>query len=230
MENENSDFLTFRSGMTNIYLLPFEENYILIDTGVKKREPAFFAFLNRHDIVPDKIDYIFLTHTHYDHTGGISLIKEMSHAKIMVHTKEAGYLRQGFTPVPRGSRASTKVVAFLGRHFFKNLNRYTPTEPDIVWEDEPYHPEPFPAQAIHTPGHTSGSSTLIWKEKMAFVGDTLFGIEKEDCFPWFVNDTETLGKSWEKLLDSSCEMFYPAHGKPVTRARLERSYRKHFRS
>jgi glyoxylase-like metal-dependent hydrolase (beta-lactamase superfamily II) len=223
-----NDFLIFRSGITNLYLLPHGDEYILVDAGMKKKEKAFVSFLTKQNIHPEKIRYIFLTHTHYDHTGALNLIREITHAEILLHASEAGYLRKGFTPAPRGTRVSTKIISFLGRRVFPGYSRYEPAEPDILWEESGYRPGDFPAELLHTPGHTEGSASLVWKEKAAFVGDTLFGYEKDDCLPWFANDLELLKKSWQRLLDTPSETFYPSHGQPVKRDLLEASFRKHF--
>jgi glyoxylase-like metal-dependent hydrolase (beta-lactamase superfamily II) len=226
--NSDKDFLIFRSGITNLYLLPHEGEYILVDAGMKKKKKAFLTFLTKKKIPPEKIRYIFLTHSHYDHTGALYGLHELTHAEILLHAAEAAYLRQGFTPAPRGTRASTKVISFLGRKVFPEYSRYAPAEPDILWEKSGYRPGPFPAELLHTPGHTEGSASLLWKGKDAFVGDTLFGYEKDDCLPWFANDLELLKKSWQTLLDTSCDIFYPSHGHPVKRDLLKESFRKHF--
>ncbi len=226
---DQSGFQIFRSGMTNLYLLPHNGEYILIDAGVKKKAVAFLSFLDKQKIVPDAIRFIFLTHTHYDHTGGLHLIHKVTKGQVIVRQEETDYLRHGNTPISPGTRASTKIISFLGHYFFKNIGKFMPVDPEISWEDDVYIvPDGFPASGIHTPGHTAGSATLIWKEKTAFVGDALFGLEKEDCFPWFANDLHALRDTWLKLLDTPCEVFYPSHGKPVTKKILLQSYQKHF--
>ena len=158
----------------------------------------------------------------------ITLLREITHANVVLHTSEAGYLRKGYTPAPRGTRISTKVISFLGRKVFPGYSRYKPAEPDILWVESGYRPGDFPAELLHTPGHTEGSASLVWRGEVAFVGDTLFGYEKDDCLPWFANDLELLKKSWQILLNTSCDLFYPSHGHPVKRALLEESFRKHF--
>jgi len=226
--SSDKDYLTFRSGITNIHLLPHGDGFILVDAGMKKKEKAFLSFLMKNGISPDSIRYIFLTHTHYDHTGALSLLHDITRATILVHAAEADYLRQGFTPPPRGTRLSTKIISFLGRKVFPSYSKYDPVEPDMIWEQSGYRPGDFPAVLLHTPGHTAGSASLIWKEKTAFIGDTLFGYEKDDCLPWFANDLSLLRESWQTLLNTSCDTFYPAHGHPVKRDLLETSFRKHF--
>ncbi len=220
--------LLFHSGITNVYLLKEGDEYLLIDAGMKKKEKAFFAFLRKEGINPGDIRYIFLTHTHYDHTGALAEIAGLTHAGILLHASEADYLEKGFTPAPRGTRLSTKVISFLGRKVFPGYSKYSPFTADLLWEESGYRPDGFPAFLLHTPGHTEGSATLIWKEQTAFVGDTLFGYEKDDCLPWFANDLKALRQSWERLLETPCSWFFPSHGKPVQRDLLESAYKKHF--
>ncbi len=222
------DLFIFPSGITHLYLLHHEGKYLLVDAGMKKKVKAFFSLLLDRKISPEQITHVVLTHTHYDHTGGLPLIRELTHARVVVHAAEADHLRQGYTPAPYGTRFSTRVISFLGRKVFPGYSRYDPVEPDVVWEGDSFQPGGFPAEIIHTPGHTDGSASLIWKGELAFVGDTLFGYEKDDCLPWFANDLDELARSWQRLLDTGCRVFYPAHGRPVRRELLEKAYRQHF--
>lgn len=56
------------------YLLEFGKHTILVDCGMRpnRRGNAAFPHLDR---LPPKIDLILLTHAHFDHTGGLPLIR-----------------------------------------------------------------------------------------------------------------------------------------------------------
>ncbi len=216
--------------MTHIYLLPHAGKYLLVDAGMKQHVKEFFSYLLKKNIEPSRITHVLLTHTHYDHTGALSHILELTHSKVLVHKDEADSLAKGYTPAPYGTRLSTKVISFLGRKIFPAYSKYDPVEADLLWEEGSSLPWDHPVRLIHTPGHTEGSISVIWRDRDAFVGDTLFGYEKDDCLPWFANDLNHLAQSWEKLLDTGCETFYPAHGRPVKRELLAHAYQRHFGS
>ena len=80
---------------------------------------------------------------------------------------------------------------------------------------------------IHTPGHTKGSSCLIF-DKYAFVGDTMFNIMGK-IYPPFANDTNFLIRSWKKLIGLNSDYYYPAHGKRISYGEFENQMLKKYK-
>ncbi len=48
------------------------------------------------------------------------------------------------------------------------------------------------AYIMHTPGHTSGSVSVIVEDEIALVGDTLFGVYKGSVFPPFAENADVM--------------------------------------
>ena len=55
---------------------------------------------------------------------------------------------------------------------------------------------------------------------------TLFNIFPWTVYPPFANDEAELLKSWEKLLSTGCQTFYPGHGKPFSRKKFRKFFDK----
>ncbi len=60
----------------------------LIDAGPATSVEVVRAAIEAHGFAIEDISYIFVTHTHFDHSGGAGiLLKEMPKAKVMLHPK-----------------------------------------------------------------------------------------------------------------------------------------------
>jgi len=79
-------------------------------------------------------------------------------------------------------------------------------------------------RVVHTPGHTAGSVSVILDSGAALVGDTLFHLFPGRVYPPFADLPTQLLESWKTLLASDADLFYPAHGRPVTREQLEKAF------
>jgi len=189
---------------------------ILIDTGHKFSVDAFSNTMQKMSFLPENIKLIILTHTHFDHAGGAKEIQEITGAPIAVHTSEADFLRAGKTPFPRGTRWKGKLMKFLGDRLFRRRASYPSLVPDILIDDlmelSVYGIE---GKVLHTPGHTSGSLSVILDNGKAFVGDNVLGIINKEHFPPFANDEIDVLKSWEKYINLGISEVYPAHGESV---------------
>lgn len=214
-------------GSSNAYLLTTKNGALLIDAGSKDKLNRILIVLKRHNLDVGDIKLIILTHSHFDHAGNVNELKEKSGAKLLVHESEAQCVRDGFSPVPRGTNGFAMLVSWLANRFFPRVCSYTPAEPDVIVSDG-YDLSDYgiDAQVIHTPGHTSGSLCVVIEKRIAIVGDTMFNFSQKSIYPLFIDDELALLKSWRRLIDIGCQEFYPAHGIHFTKEKLLKTYHR----
>jgi hydroxyacylglutathione hydrolase len=100
------------------------------------------------------------THAHLDHITGSRAVKEATRAPIRLHAAD----RPLYDALP-------EQAAFFG------LRADAPLPPDSPLEDgERIRFGPYAVRAIHTPGHTPGSTCFVLEgdDPVLFAGDTLF--------------------------------------------------------
>ncbi|MBK6963504.1 MAG: MBL fold metallo-hydrolase [Bacteroidales bacterium] len=217
-----SEIRLLAGGRSNVFLVSNNRIKILIDTG-----PAFSG--NRllkklEQLSISSIDYLLLTHTHFDHAANAQKLKDKFGLKVIVHEAEAGYLLSGNSPVPAGTNSFTSWLIGTFGDWTEKKVRYQPCEADIIIKKENEFSFPgIDARIIHTPGHSAGSVCLIVDNEIALAGDTLIGTFSGSCFPPFANDVPELMRSWEKILKTGCRLFLPSHGNARTRQVVERA-------
>jgi hydroxyacylglutathione hydrolase len=214
-------------GRANAYFVISEGQALLIDTGTRRNEHKIVHALGNLGLSPTDIRLIILTHTHYDHCGSLKALKDMTGARTVVHNNEATCLKEGYGGFPEGTTRLTKVVSFIGRSIGRRLGGYDPVSPDVTVSErfglEEYGVDGY---ILPTPGHTSGSISVIILNRHAIVGDTLFNVFRKGVFPPFADDREELLRSWRKLYDTGCLYFYPGHGNPFGIDKFRRNMEK----
>jgi hydroxyacylglutathione hydrolase len=213
------------AGRSNVFLLSGENKNILIDTSPSNRWNRLKRSLNRLNI--KNIDYLILTHTHFDHSGNSAEVKNHFNAKVVVSRKESAYLQKGESSIPHGTvffarLLRDKIVPLLPLNF-----NFKPCRPDIL-VDQYFDLNIFGIKAyiIYTPGHSPGSQSIIVDDEIAIVGDSMFGIFPGSIFPPFADNDDDLIKSWGKLLETGCYLFLPSHGTPNSRKLVQESFEK----
>lgn len=219
-----TDIIRVISGRSNVFLVSVSGKYVLFDTCSHNYKDLLFSRLEKLNIT--RIDALVLSHTHFDHAGNASDVRKSFQAKVVVHEQEAGFLEKGENPPIRGTMLLTRsMVHILGEKLEKRL-KYPPCKPDVLVCEPVYALFPgFPISLLHTPGHSPGMLSMVIDKEIALVGDTLFGIFPGSVFPPFAMDAEQLILSWNKLLDTGCNWFFPSHGRPISRNLLQKSYR-----
>ena len=73
--NKNIYGFKFNSFGSCVYLIKQKDKNILIDTSSKENKQGLIKALDKVGLVPDNIDILLLTHSHFDHIGNIDLFK-----------------------------------------------------------------------------------------------------------------------------------------------------------
>lgn len=176
---------------SNAYLLVGKRN-ALIDSGTDAN--GLQKALAKLGLHPDDITLILHTHAHADHFSCDFLFKK---AKIAMHSADAGAM----------NAENTKYTCpdFLNNKEFPKIDLILKNSQKIKLGN-------FNLQAIHTPGHTSGSACFYEKKhKILFSGDTLFanGFGRYDLPS---GSKGQLCNSLEKLQKIDFELLLPGHG------------------
>lgn len=151
------------------------------------------------NILKANLKYIYLTHCHGDHIGGVKELKERYGGQVIIERKDAENLLN----------PDVSLTKYIG---FPNLA----IEADARVDDgDLLHLGDLEFKVIHTPGHTEGGSCLYCEtEKLLFSGDTLFR------GTWGRTDVPT--GSFEDIINSITKelmilpddtIVYPGHGK-----------------
>jgi hydroxyacylglutathione hydrolase len=216
------------SGRSNVFLVEGNGKTILIDSSPAYKWEKLKKKLDNLNI--SKIDYLILTHTHFDHAGNALKIKSHFGSAVIVNKQEAGYLEEGKNTMLHGTvfflRFAVKKIAPM---ILPKIS-YEPCHPDIL-ADQYLNLNDFGLNGyiLHTPGHSPGSQSIIIDDEIALTGDAMFGIFPGSIFPPFAENDEELVRSWGKLLETKCSLFLPSHGSQNSRKLVSREFNRRRR-
>jgi glyoxylase-like metal-dependent hydrolase (beta-lactamase superfamily II) len=127
-----------------IYLINFNGHAALVDAGCGRALPRLMDNIRAGGVDPEQIEYLLLTHCHFDHSGGAQALREQLRCRIVAHTLEAPFLEQGNNTVTAATWYGATLAPFpVDRHI-------SGAREEIVLGGRVI-------EALHTPGHSPGS-------------------------------------------------------------------------
>ncbi|MFC7320873.1 MBL fold metallo-hydrolase [Halobacillus campisalis] len=182
---------------TNSYVITENKQALVIDPGGD--------FQKLDHLIKEKgvkVIAILLTHAHFDHIGAVEQARIEYEVPVYLHEEEKDWLTD--------SRLNGSALFQLGE--------ITAKPADYFLEPGQMEIGPFQFEVRHTPGHSPGSVSFVFRnQRFTVAGDTLFqrGIGR----------TDLPGGDGDLLLDSiTTQLFslrndmriYPGHGLPTT--------------
>lgn len=217
------------SGRSKVFLLTNGQDNILIDTSVARLWTRLERRLEKLGI--KTINLLILTHAHFDHVGNAQRIKNKFHSKVVLHSNESINLSHGDNIIPNGTNVLTRLlINHIGKKVFQYF-KYESCQPDLLIDSLfDLNELGFNAYLVHTPGHTTGSISLIIDDEIAIVGDTMFGVFRCSVYPPYALNCDLMIKSWGILLRTNCSIFIPSHGTANNRELVQKDYNKRIKN
>ena len=151
------------------------EGLTLIDTGMQGSDESVLKAVAALGRRASDLRHIVITHHHFDHTGSLARLAEVSQATVYVHTADAPYVRGDLTrpPFRRVGFSGWFMLPFMG--LFPTTPQ--PCQVDRELQDGDEIEAAGGLKVIHAPGHTPGHIALLMRsERMLFAGDSVLNV------------------------------------------------------
>ena len=170
----------------------------IVDAAHLGRRELIRAKLAEQGLTPADIDYVFLTHAHWDHSQNIDMFPN---AKVLIHPKELEYCRQ---PQEADWATPKWTIDMLQSTSLQEVSEGDEIDDGVT--------------VLETPGHSRGAMSLLVRQgdaTLSVCGDALptrgavtSGMPR--IVFWSVDQAKS---SIRKLLDRATG-FYPGHDRP----------------
>ena len=139
----------------------------------KATETPFGRRLAQAGIAPDELTLVLLTHGHWDHIGFLGELRTLSRAPVAINHREKPWVEQGLKPLPPPISVWGRLLESFIKTFVMPKQTFGAVPVDITLGDDTFPLEAYGVDgAVYfTPGHSSGSMSLILRTGEAFVGD-----------------------------------------------------------
>ena len=138
-------------GLSSILIVG--ESHILIDAGLPQSAPLIEASIRELGFDPGDIGVIAVSHTHFDHVGGVAAMQRLNAAVVITSEPALLTLRRGAL----GSDDPQFDPIDLTNFFAAVPNAIAIRNGDAAMTGG------IEARAIYTPGHTSGGISWTWQ-------------------------------------------------------------------
>ena len=120
-------------GRSNAFVVSTNGMIILIDCSTGRVWAKLKRRLKKLNI--EKIDFLILTHSHFDHAANSARIKREYGAKVIINKAEASFLEKGESIIPHGTNFLTKFIVNTFSGNIASGLTYEPCIPDVLVDE-----------------------------------------------------------------------------------------------
>jgi glyoxylase-like metal-dependent hydrolase (beta-lactamase superfamily II) len=131
-----------------VYLIRSDGRGALIDAGCGYSHIQLFQNIEARGIKPDCIEYLLITHCHFDHTGGARAVRDRTGCRIVAHELEAVFLEEG----------DQRVTA---AKWYGAILEPIQVDVKLKGERQDLWVGGKKIEALHVPGHSPGSVVYV---------------------------------------------------------------------
>lgn len=178
----------YKVGETNYYLYKGEKN-VLIDCGLSCTAEKLL------EILEENIDAVLITHGHFDHVGGLSVILEQYDAEVAAHEGVAKLL--GKEKVVKSWIKDDREFCKKAYEVEAEVSEFSKKIDVALKDGDDYHG----LEIIETPGHSPDTiSIYLRRENVLIASDALgYFTSSERIVPLFFYNYESYLESIKKI-------------------------------
>ena len=163
-----------RLGMDAAHVIVAGAHAAIVDTGTNTSVPLILATLDELGVLPDSVEFVFLTHVHLDHAGGAGrLMQQLPNARAVLHPRGAPHMIDP-TKLIAGS-----IAVYGAENFAKFYGEVMPIDENriiVTTDRQRIALAEREFEFVHTPGHALHHHAIVdHGARSVFTGDT-FGI------------------------------------------------------
>jgi glyoxylase-like metal-dependent hydrolase (beta-lactamase superfamily II) len=179
-----------------IYLIRFDDRAALIDAGCGNGHSRLKKNIAECLHPNGQLEYLLLTHCHFDHTGGAEAVRNEFGCRIVAHELDAVYLESGDSDVTAASWYGARLqpltidVKLQGAQSTLTIGSGSLT-------------------AIHCPGHSPGSVVYTTRidGQLVLFGQDIHG----PIHPGLLSDEKQYQESLARVLDLEADLLLEGH-------------------
>jgi glyoxylase-like metal-dependent hydrolase (beta-lactamase superfamily II) len=179
-----------------IYLIRFDDRAALIDAGCGNGHSRLKKNIAECLHPNGQLEYLLLTHCHFDHTGGAEAVRNEFGCRIVAHELDAVYLESGDSDVTAASWYGARLqpltidVKLQGAQSTLTIGSGSLT-------------------AIHCPGHSPGSVVYTTRidGQLVLFGQDIHG----PIHPGLLSDEKQYQESLVRVLDLEADLLLEGH-------------------